>query len=730
MWEGGITNPIEVISQLTYLMFIRSLDEKELQTETMEQVLGTELDHIFPKTYRNAYGAEIAGDQLRWSRFKDMPAQEMFRVVSEFVFPFIKQLGDGSAFSKAMESATFGFPAGKPSLLEKAVDGVEGLLSEFDDHIGDLGDLYEYMLSKLSTAGTNGQFRTPQHIRNMMVAMLDPKPGELICDPACGTAGFLISAAEHIRKHHESSMTGEEWDCYTGTNGAQAQFSGFEMDQTMLRISTMNLMLHGVDAPDVCYLDSISKNNTVSNKYDVVLANPPFTGSVDVEDIDKSLRAIVDSKQTELLFVALFLRMLKTGGRCACIVPNGVLFRSNSKAYEQLRRELVERQKLEAIIYMPSGVFKPYSGVSTAILVFTKTDAGDTDKVWLYNMEGDGFTLDDKRDEDAAHNDIPDILNRWANLGAEKDRARTDKSFLVPRSQIEDNGYDFSFNKYTETVYERIEYPPTEEILAELDDLNKQMAKASQSSAACSVVVRMTNKPQFVGEKRGKIRLNELCTKGKSSLRQKDISNGGPYAVYGASGIVGSMNSFQNAMPYVAVVKDGAGVGRTSACAANTSVLGTMQALIPTDGTNRDYLLHLIRSLRLGDDFSGSTIPHIYFKDYGKTLVPFHNPVEQQRIVDILSTVERQIEGSKQQLDQLDSLVKSRFVDLRDEGGELALFFHGRNKYVKRAVFLSVNVRLGNSSLGIGNKGRVIVRLCIPEDIVGQNSICVGSQSD
>lgn len=477
MWEGGITNPIEVISQLTYLMFIRSLDEKELETEKMEQALGTELDHIFPKTYRNAYGAEIAGDQLRWGRFKDMPAQEMFRVVSEFVFPFIKQLGDGSAFSKAMESATFGFPAGKPSLLEKAVDGVEGLLSEFDDHIGDLGDLYEYMLSKLSTAGTNGQFRTPQHIRNMMVAMLDPKPGELICDPACGTAGFLISAAEHIRKRHESSMTGEEWDCYTGTNGAQPQFSGFEMDQTMLRISTMNLMLHGVDAPDVRYLDSISKNNTVSNKYDVVLANPPFTGSVDVEDIDKSLRAIVDSKQTELLFVTLFLRMLKTGGRCACIVPNGVLFRSNSKAYEQLRRELVERQKLEAIIYMPSGVFKPYSGVSTAILVFTKTDAGGTDKVWLYNMEGDGFTLDDKRDEDAAHNDIPDILNRWANLDAEKDRARTDKSFLVPRSEIEDNGYDFSFNKYTETVYERIEYPPTEEILAELDDLNKQMAE-------------------------------------------------------------------------------------------------------------------------------------------------------------------------------------------------------------------------------------------------------------
>ncbi len=478
MWEGGITNPIEVISQLTYLMFMRSLDEKELEAERMEQMLGCEMDHIFPHTYRNSLGAEIGGEQLRWSRFKDLPAADMYRVVSEFAFPFIKQLGDGSAFSRAMESATFGFPAGKPALLERAVDGVESLLAEFDDHIGDLGDLYEYMLSKLSTAGTNGQFRTPKHIRDMMVAMLDPKPGELVCDPACGTAGFLISAAEHIRAHYEPQMSDADWASYAGTDGATPQFSGFEMDQTMLRISAMNLMLHGVDAPDVRYLDSISKNNTVTGRYDVVLANPPFTGSVDVEDIDKSLRAIVDSKQTELLFVALFLRMLKIGGRCACIVPNGVLFRSNSKAYQQLRRELVEKHKLEAVIYMPSGVFKPYSGVSTAILVFTKTGAGGTDDVWLYNMEGDGYTLDDKRDPDEAHNDIPDILTRWAHRDAERSRARTEKSFLVPKQEIVDNGYDFSFNKYTTTTYERVEYPPTEQILAELDELNRQMAES------------------------------------------------------------------------------------------------------------------------------------------------------------------------------------------------------------------------------------------------------------
>lgn len=475
MWEGGITNPLEVISQLTYLMFMRSLDERELETERMEQIIGTPQKHIFPKTYRNAYGVEIDGQELRWSRFKDKPAEEMYRIVDQFAFPFIKEMGDSSAFAKAMEGATFGFPAGKTSLLERAVDGIEELLAGYDDNIGDLGDLYEYMLSKLSTAGANGQFRTPQHIRNMMVAMVDPKPGELICDPACGTAGFLISSAEHIRNEYEKDMSTADWDCFAGAHDAQPQFSGFEMDQTMLRISAMNLMLHGVEEPDVRYMDSISKNNTVRGKYDVVLANPPFTGSVDVEDIDKSLRAIVNSKQTELLFVALFLRMLKIGGRAACIVPNGVLFRTNSKAYTQLRKELVENQKLEAIIYMPSGVFKPYSGVSTAVLVFTKTDAGSTDNVWFYNMEGDGYTLDDKRDEDVEHNDVPDILERWANLDAEAKRERTEKSFLVPKQEIVDNDYDFSFNKYTKTEYEHIEYPPTSEILADLEELNAQM---------------------------------------------------------------------------------------------------------------------------------------------------------------------------------------------------------------------------------------------------------------
>ena len=474
MWEGGITNPLEVISQLTYLMFMRQLDEREFEIEQMETLLGTEQKHIFPKTYAISETEEIDGVELRWSRFKDKPAETMYSTVSKYVFPFIKSLGDDSPFSQTMESATFGIPTAKT--LEKAVTGIEGLFVNYVDDISDLGDLYEYMLSKLNTAGTNGQFRTPKHIRDMMVRFVEPKPGQFINDPAEGTGGFLISSAEYIRDNYGSKMTGDEWDFFAGANGKGPQFTGFEIDQTMLRISAMNLMLHSVTHPDVRYLDSISKNNKISGKYDVILANPPFTGSVDTEDIDNSLRAIVDSKQTELLFVALFLRMLKLGGRCACIVPNGVLFRTNSKAYRQLRQELVDKQKLEAIIYMPSGVFKPYSGVSTAVLVFTKTDAGGTDNVWLYNMEGDGFTLDDKRDPDERNDDIPDILERWASLDTEGERSRTEKSFLVSREEIVENDYDFSFNKYAETVYERIEYPPTEEILAELEGINSRIA--------------------------------------------------------------------------------------------------------------------------------------------------------------------------------------------------------------------------------------------------------------
>ena len=335
MWEGGITNPIEVISQLTYLMFIRSLDDKEFEAERMETLLGVPQPHVFPQTPE--------GQRMRWNVFKDYEPEQMLHIVASEVFPFIKAINDGTPFAKSMESATFGIQ--NPRTLQKAVSGIDALMSEFDSHIGDLGDLYEYMLSKLSTAGTNGQFRTPKHIRNMMVQLADPKPGELICDPAMGTAGFLISAAEYLRERSDdgkAEMSDDDGAVFSGEEGGRQQFSGFEVDQTMLRISAMNLLLHGVEMPDIRYQDSVSKSNTIHGKYDLILANPPFTGNVDAEDIDPSLKSICNSKQTELLFVALFLRMLKRGGRCACIVPNGVLFRTNSKAYTQLRQELVE----------------------------------------------------------------------------------------------------------------------------------------------------------------------------------------------------------------------------------------------------------------------------------------------------------------------------------------------------------------------------------------------------
>lgn len=366
-----------------------------------------------------------------------------------------------------MKDAVFLMPT--PQVLEKVVTGLEEL---YEHDIADLdmqGDLYEYMLGKLSTAGRNGQFRTPKHIRDMMVALLRPTPDDVICDPACGTAGFLISAAEYIREHYESSMTTEQWEHFAGP-----AFTGYDTDPTMLRISAMNLMLHSIHHPDVRYRDSVSKENTVNAAFTMCLANPPFKGSIDAESISDSLKAVTSTKKTELLFLALFLRLLKKGGQCACIVPDGVLFGS-SKAHQSIRRELVEQHQLRAVISMPSGVFKPYAGVSTAVLIFTKTSAGGTDNVWFYDMQADGFSLDDKRTP-VAQNDIPDIIARFAAPEKEKDRARTEQSFFVQKEEIVANGYDLSLNKYKQVEYTPVEYPPTQQLMTELHELEMQIS--------------------------------------------------------------------------------------------------------------------------------------------------------------------------------------------------------------------------------------------------------------
>ena len=483
IWAGGITNPLTVIEQLTYLMFIRSLDEKELEIEEYENMMpGTQLDKIFPQT--------PSGQAMRWSKFKDRDPREIFDLISQRVFPAIKNFKNGklpdfspsgemievddsasgseedTAFSRYMSDAMFLIPT--PQVLQKIITGLEDL---YDNDISDMdmqGDLYEYMLGKLSTAGTNGQFRTPRHIINMMVELVRPTPDDLICDPACGTSGFLVSSARFIRDHYEDTMTQEQWEAFSSTT-----FTGFDTDRTMLRISAMNLMLHSIKNPEIDYKDSVSKQNSICDKYTVCLANPPFKGTIDAESINDDLKAVTNTKKTELLFLALFIRMLRIGGRCACIVPDGVLFGS-SKAHKAIREELVERHQLQAVISMPSGVFKPYAGVSTAVLVFTKTGAGGTDNVWFFDMKADGYSLDDKRSE-IADNDIPDIISRFHNPEGEKDRERTEQSFFVPKKEIEENDYDLSINKYKKTEYVAVEYPPTEEILAEIEELNRQV---------------------------------------------------------------------------------------------------------------------------------------------------------------------------------------------------------------------------------------------------------------
>ncbi|GBG08904.1 DNA methyltransferase [Paenibacillus agaridevorans] len=461
IWAGGITNPLTVIEQLTYLMFIRSLDEKELESESFEALSDEAMPKIFPQ--------DEVGQSMRWSKFKTKDSRIIYDIVGTKVFPFIKEMNgeNTSAFSRYMQDAMFLVPT--PQVLQKMITGLDELYEHDIKNLDMQGDLYEYMLGKLASAGQNGQFRTPKHIRDMMVRLLAPTPNDKICDPACGTAGFLVSASEYVRGKFEAEMTSEQWEHFAGE-----MFSGFDTDRTMLRLSAMNLMLHSITHPQIDYVDSVSKQNQTASAYDIVLANPPFTGTVDSESIHDNLRTVCDTKKTELLFVALFLRILRKGGRCACIVPDGVLFGS-TKAHKSLRKELVENHQLQAVISMPSGVFKPYAGVSTAILIFTKTGAGGTGKVWFYDMKADGFSLDDKRAAVDA-NDIPDILARFHNPEGEADRKPTEPSFLVDKSAIEANGYDLSISRYKEVVYEKVEYETPAVIMKRLDQLNLDIA--------------------------------------------------------------------------------------------------------------------------------------------------------------------------------------------------------------------------------------------------------------
>jgi type I restriction enzyme M protein len=452
---------------MTYLLFIKRLDEEQKRREKKAARSNVEVeDPIFNKRQQ----------KLRWEKLIGLgnPA-ELYRVVSDEVFPFIKALGGHgteSAYARHMKDARFTIPT--PALLAKVMDMINDVSMDDRDT---KGDLYEYMLGKIASAGQNGQFRTPRHIIKLMVDMMAPRPDDVICDPACGTAGFLVAAAEYLQQHHGDAI----YKTKASARRFNADtFHGFDFDSTMLRVGAMNMLLHGIEQPSIENRDSLSEGHAgVAGQYSLILANPPFAGSLDYESTAKDLLQIVKTKKTELLFLALFLRLLKPGGRAAVIVPDGVLFGS-SKAHKELRRMLVEDQRLDGIVSMPSGVFRPYAGVSTAILLFTKTDSGGTDNVWFYDMQADGYSLDDKRNPLAPDkhdsNNLPDILNRWHHRKAEAKRERTEQSFLVPKAEIVGNGYDLSINRYKQVVHEAVEHDPPKKIIAELKALEAEIA--------------------------------------------------------------------------------------------------------------------------------------------------------------------------------------------------------------------------------------------------------------
>lgn len=487
-WTGGITNPLTVIEQISYLMFARLLDMQESGNERKAARSKKALTRLFPETKE--------GQLLRWHNFKNLSGKEMRKHLRDNVYPYFGEIDltqNGEVqndMSRYMSDADMAIQ--NESVLVAAVEMVDKLpLTESDIK----GDIYEYLLSKLTTAGINGQFRTPRHIIDHMIAMVDPQPTDIICDPACGTAGFLARSMEYLNKQHSSkagTFKDEEGNIhYSGdklepwrTHINNDMFWGFDFDTTMLRVSSMNLLLHGVGSANILYQDSLNKSikehfpKQEENFCDVVLANPPFKGALDESSINSDVLKIVKTKKTELLFVAHILRTLKLGGRSATIVPDGVLFGS-SKAHQKLRQTLIEDNQLEGIVSLPSGVFKPYAGVSTAILLFTK--GGETENIWFYDVQADGYSLDDKRDAIEA-NDLPDCLKQWQAYIGETEKQdqftdRTQKAFIVPADEIRNNKYDLSINRYKEIIYEEEKYDPPKEILQQLMDLETEIHK-------------------------------------------------------------------------------------------------------------------------------------------------------------------------------------------------------------------------------------------------------------
>lgn len=489
-WSGGISNPVEVIEQITYLLFIRRLDDIQTREENRANRTGKPVERTVFADGLDEHGRPWS--DLRWSRFKDYDPATMFEVVGTRVFPYLRTLGvDGSTYSQHMEGARFTIPT--PALLAKVVDMLADVPMQDRDTNG---DLYEYMLSKIATAGQNGQFRTPRHIIQLMVEFTEPTPQDVVADPAAGTSGFLVAAAEYIRRVHPEAMHDPE----LSRHFHHGMFHGYDFDSAMLRIGSMNMLLHGIENPDIRYRDSLSESaGGDAEKYSLVLANPPFAGSLDYETTAKDLLAVVKTKKTELLFLALFLRLLKPGGRAAVIVPDGVLFGS-STAHKAMRRILVEDHKLDGVIKLPAGAFRPYAGVSTAILLFTKTNSGGTEHVWFYDIQADGWSLDDKRSPllpgdqlgavptapfvvaNHVKNNLPDAVDRWHQRDAsERHRSRTEQSFTVPKDEIAAQGYDLSLHRYREVVHEEVDHRAPAEIIADIEVLESEVRSAIQA---------------------------------------------------------------------------------------------------------------------------------------------------------------------------------------------------------------------------------------------------------
>ena len=475
-WTGGITNPISVVEQMTYLFFMKMLDDNQKIKEANATLMGVTMTDVTFKSgmwHNPDTDRDVPYEHLRWSVFKNKEAEEMFHIVSCDVFSFIKNLnsdnahGKVSAYSRFMQNATFLIQ--NPRTLVKVVENIDSLDMNNRDT---MGDVYEYVLGKMAASGNNGQFRTPRHIIRMMVELMQPTLTDTICDPAMGSAGFIVESAKYIRETYYRELLQAKNHLHYKND----MLHGFDTDATMLRIGAMNLLLHGVDNPDVKYQDSLSTDNTDENQYSLCLANPPFSGSLDNNAVANSLLAITRTKKTELLFMSLFVRMLKPGGRCASIVPESVLFGSDT-AHKAIRKEIVDNQRLQAVISMPSGVFNPYTPVSTAILIFTKTNAGGTDKVWFYEMRAVGYTLN-SNPIPCAENDIPDVIARYHNLAGEEGRTRKDQSFFVPVQEIRDNEYDLSFNKYKEVERVVVEHEDPKEILERIIALEQDIQTA------------------------------------------------------------------------------------------------------------------------------------------------------------------------------------------------------------------------------------------------------------